>query len=401
MDLRKILTRPTLLLWLLFVFLEPFYLLPSGLPQPGDVLVLILVPMALYRWKGRLHRDLARPLRPLLWFVLWVFLVNYGWALVVSKWTMLKAYTIFPLYYVFNFAIFFALLLLYQRFGRIILRITITALFAAIGVQVAVSLASRGHSFRDAVFFNNANQLGYYALLAASMIAMSQKVLKISLLKASIALTGCAYLALISASRSGVAGIALLFFLIVFSNPRVILVASIAAVALLLVGPVAQSIDHVSQRMNRQHRYTFAEERAYDRIWKFKEYVIIGAGEGDVNRFNEDPKQHGREIHSSFATVLFSYGFIGITLFLWFIARIVRGSGFRLGIMLIPTLTHTAAHQGLRFTMLWVLLAFFVALKHANKAKPEASAPGPSAPGPSAPGPLAPSPLGDAEPIPV
>lgn len=397
MDLRKIVTRPAHLLWFVFVFLQPFYLLPSGLPQPSDVLLLILVPIALYRWKGRLHRNLARPLRPLLWFVLWVFLVNYGWALVLSKWTMLKAYTIFPLYYVFNLAIFFALLLLYQRFGRIILRSTVTALFAAVGVQVVVSLASQGHSFRDAVFFNNANQLGYYALLAASMIAMAQKELKISLLKASLGLTGCAHLALISGSRSGVAGIALLFFLIVFSNPRVILAASVVAVALLVVGPVSQSIDHISQRANRKSHYTFAQERGYDRMWKYKEYMIIGAGEGDVNRFSNDPKHHGLEIHSSFATVMFSYGIIGISLFLWFIVRIVRGSSVRLGIMLIPTLTHTAAHQGLRFTMLWVLLAFFVALKHASKTKPAQAAPAALIPRMDPP----PGPLGDAEPIPV
>jgi len=394
-DLSVVLKRPALLLWCAFVFLEPFYVLPSGLPQPGDVLVLLLIPVTIYGWNGRLNKHLARPIRPLLWLTVWVFLIDYGWAIIIGKWTMLKAYTIFPLYYVFNAAIFISVLVLFQRFGKVVLRMTITCLFVAIGVQVTVALAGRGHAFREAVFFNNANQLGYYALLAASMIAMSQRELKFSLLKASLGLTGCAYLALISGSRSAVAGIAILFVLLVFSNPRVIVAASIAAVVLMTLGPVSQALDHVSQRVNRQRHYTFAEERGYDRIWKYKEYMIIGAGEGDVDRFNTRPHQHGLEIHSSFATVLFSYGIVGFTLFLWFIIRVVRGSSFRLGIMLLPTLTHTAAHQGMRFTMLWVFLGFFVALKYvaSQEAKPKAPITSPELPIAHA--------LAAAEPIPI
>ena len=362
-DLRTILHVPVLAVWCLFVFMIPFYFLPSGLPQPGDVLVFVLVPVVLAGWNGRLNRLLSSAIRPLLWFTLWVCLINYGWALVAGKWTALKAYTIFPLYYIFNAAVFSTGIILYQRFGQLILRITLDCVVAAVMVQVTVAILARGQAYRDALFFNNANQLGYYALLAASLMAMAQRKLRIGLLKTSVVLLACAYLALLSASRSAVAGIAILFFLLVFQNPKIIIVASLAAVGLVTLGPVAQAIETVEQRVHRDRHMTFAEERGYDRMWKYKEYMIIGAGEGDVNRFNDNPRQHGREIHSSIATVLFSYGIVGITLFMWFVVRIVRGAPIRTALMLLPTLAQTVAHQGMRFTMLWVLLAFFVALK--------------------------------------
>ena len=69
------------------------------------------------------------------------------------------------------------------------------------------------------------------------------------------------------------------------------------------------------------------------------------------------------EIHSSAGTILFSYGIVGALLFLVFTWRLIRGARARLVITLLPPLLYTGAHQGLRFTTLWVVLAAFVALK--------------------------------------
>jgi hypothetical protein len=361
--LDELLRRPSLALWCLFVAFIPFYVLPSGLPQPGDVLVPLLVPVALLGFRGRLDKISRTSVRPLLWFTMWVLVVNFAWAFLEWKWTDFKAYVIFPIYYFFNFAIFAVALVIYQRFGELFLRLTLYAVFGAVMFQVGASFLYQTGLYRSALFFNNANQLGYYALLAASLIAMCQRRLGFGIVKASIGVTGCAYLALLSASRSAVAGIAILLFLLVFSSPRVIIVASLAAVVLTIGGPVAKAIDTIEARMNRHRKTTFIEERGYDRLWEYKEYAVLGAGEGDVQRFVDSPRKYGHEIHSSFATVLFSYGLIGFGLFCWFIVTLLRGSTLRNAVMLIPTLAQTVAHQGLRFTMLWVLFAIFVALK--------------------------------------
>jgi hypothetical protein len=364
-DVRQLARTPALVVWSLFVLMAPFYVLPSGLPQPGDILVLVLVPVTLLQWSGRLNRGFTRTLRALVWFVLWVCLVNYSWAIIVAKTAILKSFAIFPIYYLFNASVFLSVLVLYQRTGETILRMTVYMIFSAVMFQVLASFVIGGGMHRSVLFFNSPNQLGYYALLAASLIAMIQRRLGFGLLKASAGLTGCAYLALLSGSRAAIAGIAILLFLLVFSNPRIIIVASLAAVLLLTIGgPIVASLDRFQDRVttNRNPNLTFTEERGYDRLWTHSRYLAVGAGEGDVARFQHKKTSPG-EIHSSFATILFSYGIVGLALFLVFLRRLIQGSSMRSLAMLAPTLAFTLAHNGLRETMLWVLLAIFLALK--------------------------------------
>jgi O-antigen ligase len=362
-DLNALLRHPALLVWCLYVAATPFYVAPNGLPQPGDALIFLLVPATLFGWNGRLHRTLSRPIKPLLWFIAWVFVVNYGWALILWKWGNFKDYVAYPIFYSFNAMVFFCALVIYQRFGDLFLRLTTLTVFATVIFQVVASFFfSSKHGFRDSLFFNTPNQLGYYALLAACILVLTQRRLNFGLLKAACGVTGCAYLAMLSTSRAALAGIAILMFLLLFSNPKLIIAASLAAIALTTVGgPVARAIDDAQRRGIESRDSGFAEERGYDRLWKFKEHLLLGAGEGDHRRF--DTRTDAREIHSSAAGVLFSYGVVGAVLFVLFVVRLVRGSALRLSIMLIPTLVYTIAHQGLRFTMLWVLLATFVALK--------------------------------------
>lgn len=361
---RPLSQQPALVLWALYVFLIPFYVFASGLPQPSDLLVLVVFPLSLLGWNGKLLKGTPRVIRALIWFTLWTAAVNYAWALFTGKWTGLKDYLVYPVFYAFNVAVFSSGVILYQRYRDRFLRLTAYALFASVIFQVAASFAIGGHQLRGTMFFNNPNQLGYYALLAATLIAIVHRRLRLGTLIVGVGLTGCAYLALISASRAALGGIAVLVILLVFSNLRVILLATAAAVALISVGgPVSNAIDASAQRalQGKDNGKTFAEERGYDRLWRFKEYMVVGAGEGDNVRF--DPPNREHELHSSFATVLFSYGIVGCVLFLMFVGRLMKGSSFRAAAMLAPVAIYTTAHQGLRFTLLWVLLAVFVALK--------------------------------------
>lgn len=367
--IRQVLTRPGLLTWALFVLAVPFYVLPSGLPQPGDILIAPLLAAAFYGWSGRLPRAFTRTVRAMFAFVLWVMVVNYTWALAVGNFTILKSYAIFPIYYVYNASVFLVALVLYQRFGDIVLRVTVFVTVAAVVFQVAASFVFPAGKYRGELFFNSPNQLGFYALLSASLIAILQRRIRYSVAKAAAGLTGCAYLALISGSRAAIAGIAILVFLLVFANPRVIIAASVVAIALMSVGgPLTNALDTVQERVSqdRNPNTSFIEERGYDRLWHHAEYIAFGAGEGDVKRFQDRADSPG-EVHSSFATVLFSYGIVGLGLFLAFLWRLGRGASLRMLAMLLPTLAFTLAHNGLRGTLLWVLLAIFLIVKHPQR----------------------------------
>src|SRR3954468_7782987 len=140
--------KPAYLVWALFVFLGPLYVAPNGLPQPGDVLIFLVVPLALLVWDGRFDRTTARTLKPLLWFTLWVFVVNYGWAAVLGKFDRLKDFLIHPFFYLFNIAIFISALILARRHREPFLRLTTSVVYGTIFIQVIASFVFRGQPDR-------------------------------------------------------------------------------------------------------------------------------------------------------------------------------------------------------------------------------------------------------------
>lgn len=369
---RELVQEPALAAWAVYILLIPLYVFKSGLPQPGDMFVVILLPVALYRWNGRLSRDARSAFVSLIWFTFWVWCVDYGWALLLGDFKIFgpDAFLLHPLYYTYNALILLTALVLHRRHGELFLRITVYAVFVSIYIQAVASFVLPSSAFRGMLFFNNPNQLGYYVLLAASLIALTHRRLRLRLLTSGLALTCCAYLALLSASRAAAGGIAVLLVFLVFSNPKVIVLACVAAVGLATIGgPVTDAIALSEKRAQRKSNVGFFEERGYDRIWEHYEYLLLGAGEGGLSRFDETAHVKRMEIHSSAGTVLFSYGIIGSILFVLFVWRIVRRAAWGPILMLVPPLLYTIAHQGLRFTMLWVLLAIFLALKQERLAE--------------------------------
>ncbi len=364
--LRDLLRNPVLVFWSLFLMSIPFYVFESGLPQPGNILILIVIPLTLYGWNGRLSRGSVEPLRRLAQFTFWVLVVNVGWALVFGNWALRgDSFLIIPFYYFYNLLIFFLVLVLHQRYGDRLLVLTTYAVSGTVLFQVVASFVTRApNGLRSSLFFNSANQLGFYALLAACVVAMCQRRAKFGVLPSAIVLLGCSYLAFLSASRAAVGGIGVLFILLVFENPRIVVASSIAIVAALsLGGPVASLVDTTNHRIEYRSGESLIEGRGYDRIWTHSEHLVLGAGEGGKDRFAEEGS-HAMEIHSSVGTVLFSYGILGMFLFCAFAWSSLRGGIRRTVLMLVPAIIYTFTHQGLRFTMLWILFGLVVTLKN-------------------------------------
>ncbi len=146
----------------MYLVLIPIYVFKSGLPQPGDMFVLVLVPISLRGWRWKLPVSILTPVRALFWFVLWVCVVDYAWALMVGNFRLFgtDTFVLFPLYYVYNGLLFLVGIVLYQRFGERFLRLTLVTTNVTVIVQVAASFVFRGGA-RGEVFFNNPNQLGY------------------------------------------------------------------------------------------------------------------------------------------------------------------------------------------------------------------------------------------------
>jgi hypothetical protein len=375
-EITQVMRDPTLVVWSLFVLLIPFYVFSSGLPQPGDLLLVPLALIALRTWNGRLDRSARRPLSTLIAFTAWVIAVDWGWALILGNFGVFgpDTFLLFPVYYIYNTLVFLIVCVLYQRYGARFLWLTLHIVFCAVLVQAAASLLlHRGSTFRGSGFFNNPNQLGFFALVSASIIALGKRWLGFGTIKSGVGLTICSYLALLSASRAAVIGCGLLFALTVISNPRRIAVVGLVILGLVAIGgPISDALDETQQRLveNRYPQFTFFQERGYDRILANKEYWLLGAGEGGTGRFAETTLIGSTEIHSSLGTIFFCYGLVGLALFLTFLARVVEGAPLRSMIILIPTFTYTIAHQGLRSTPVWILFGVFVCITHMQRVAP-------------------------------
>jgi hypothetical protein len=363
----RVTREPSLLLWTMYLLLFPFYIFKSGVPQPGDMLVILMLPLALRGWNGRLNPMASRVVRALALFTGWVIFINYAYAIGMGRFGLFgkETFILVPIFYIYNAIIFFSVLVFYERYGARFLWLTLHVVLASAVLQVLISVIGAGARGRSMLFFNNPNQLGFFALLSASILAYGRRRLGFSALKSAVGLMACGYLALLSASKAALLGSLLLVAFAVFSNPRTVVLAAIVSLGLLFAGgPVTDALDRAQTRINAEQEYGFLEQRGYDRITNHQEYWVFGAGEGGLDRFADTNVIGDHELHSAAGTLFFCYGIFGTLIFLRFLWRLVEGAALRSILMLLPALAYSLAHQGMRFTMLWVLLGVFVCLKH-------------------------------------
>lgn len=346
----------TLWMWGLFLLGVPFYVFANGMPQPAYLLV---PPLVLVSLAGRPRSRSARSgssqgelLLVLLLFVAYATLVSLAWFLWLGDAAVLP----YPLYYAFNLALFWLALSLREEYQARFETFTARTIVVAIGVQVVLlGVAGGGGHLRQALFFNNPNQLGYFALLAASAVAVLRERGAIRIGWALAGGAGAAVLAVASLSRSALASLAVLALLACRRRPRVLAWGAIVLAA--AVFAVWQGLPLAARDRLFLQSLEIDDSlagRGYDRLVNHPWYLLLGAGEGAFGRFESFL---AGEIHSSFGTLLFAYGLPGAVLFSLFLFLVMRRCGGTRWLLLLPALAYGLTHQGLRFAMLWVLLA--------------------------------------------
>src|ERR1043166_9172860 len=115
-----------LTLWSLVVLLTPFYVFPSGLPQPADVISFLLLLVLARRWNGRLPWTVAQPLRYLIAFVAYIVVVDLAWSLSTLRFSLdaHDGFLLSPTYSIFNGLMFLTFLLMFQLYGERLLWLT-------------------------------------------------------------------------------------------------------------------------------------------------------------------------------------------------------------------------------------------------------------------------------------
>jgi hypothetical protein len=304
----------------------------------------------------------------LLLFVAYVVLINVMWATALGRFSLSgrDGLLIHPSYYVFNAAICLAGIVLNARFGRAFILITTYGAVLSVLLQTVASVfVHGGGDSRGMLFFNSPNQLGYYAVLCSTIVVFGAKRVPVSRWIVAGVFFSSGYLAVISMSRAAIIAVGVLAVLTLLSRPSAMLLAfGLFMAAFQLFDPAGEVLEHSVVRL--QSISETDPGRGYDRIWQHPEYWLMGAGEGALDRF-PDTQLEGHELHSSLGTLFFSYGVIGTLLFAGFLFHAARRGGVLALLQLTPAALYGLAHQGLRFSLVWVMVALIISVRSSGR----------------------------------
>ena len=362
----------------IYIVLCPFYFLPSGLPQLADAFgalsILCFLGLVLTTGGGiTIPLPAARPLRFACFFLVWVGIVTIANALLGADATIFLAI----LFYLYNvtFLLSFAVSLCYATNLQSKLSLLYAAVVVSILLQTTLGLLMRGQGLRATIFFNNPNQLGNYA---ASMVTVFFSLNHIGIKYFDktrnelfeLAIGGATFfLALLSLSKAALFGFSLVF-LVQFARNKLAWLLLIPALYFCFDRiSNSQTISRAKDRVASVQSDDTLAARGYDRIWRFPEYLAFGAGEGDFYRFRKSASHFVREIHSSFGTLLFSYGIVGVGLFGYMLYLIYSRNDWILLVYLSPIAVYSIAHNNLRSTVFWLALALAILCKVIKQAQ--------------------------------
>jgi hypothetical protein len=352
-------------LLMLYMALKPFYLLPSGLPQLADIVLVAAILLVFAAVPVVLTREYRAIAFSSFAFACYTLVVNTGWALVTESYGMI----VYGVFYSFNaLAVYLILRLAVFDCTKTVDFVTIGVVLGALIQAVYIPLFGEATpGGRETGAFNNPNQLGYYGLLCASLIALLSNVTQVSRLALGLGVGASIVLTLFSLSKAAMISTAMLLLLHFFRKPSQVVILVLVAILAAGLSEEATLLDNARSRLENigAQKDDSAEGRGYARIVNYPEHLAFGAGESGYSRF---PDIYG-ELHSTLGTVLFSYGLVGLFLFGRFVLRILFASSLRYFVYCFPAFLYGVTHQGLRFTPLWVLLTLIAVVYAARASK--------------------------------
>lgn len=366
--------------FILYLLLKPFYFFDSGSLQiadyvlfPGMVLYFIIHrPFGLFKQKS---------IQYLAGFLLVVLLVNSSYALLVFdnyQWQFIK-----PIFfYVYNSLVFVFCFCLFKTYTKKDFGTILLVIFVSLFIQYTLILLDidkgviNNFKGRDYNYFNNPNQLAYYSLTLLTFVFF----IKHQLLKVTYWVSLCVSLSLvlIICTTSFSVLIGGCFFLIMYGisidkkeyiKHVLLLLLPILLLISIKYTEVQDEYHRITARFeNPQQRLDSSiTDRGYDRIVNDPYYFFYGAGEGMYERFVPVATLRPQEIHNTFLSVFFSYGVLGGILFLLFLFRVFKNLPFSLLILILPVIVYNLFHNGIRFSITWVLIAYIYYVSRINK----------------------------------
>lgn len=359
-------------LFLIFVYLStsPFYVFPSGMPQPADIIMAIacLAPLTFYFISTRIKLNLVT-------FSFGTFIILAAGINIINFLNIKDLRFIFTvLFYTYNVCVFLSINIMMKKQFDMMLKVILFGVIISVGFETLYVFFTERVGSRASGTFNNPNQLAYFSILSFSILFVIRSHLKRYKLIDYIIFFCCFYTGFMSLSRSFIIIFPIFVLMIIFAKKHHFLLyvglftgaiitfatigvnfQKISFEEIMIIESVERKVNSIGQKNNDS-----LEARGYGRLIENPVYLILGAGEGGFKRFTKD-KIH--EIHSGIGTIFFSYGFIGLILFFTGLYGVLRNAPPSYWLLFGCVLTYGIPHQNFRFTLFWVFLAVLYNMK--------------------------------------
>ena len=363
--------RLVLLLFVGMLALLPVYVFHSGGVNLADGPMLLIMSYILLTHRKSemlMQNNTLIPLSAFLFWAVWVNMINF----LISNPVLC---VIASLQIIYTVLMFVTLTIFFHRTlkdVRAVKFIYLAVLLCTIMPLLTTGL-SIGFRSRQGLSFPNPNQLAYFAqiILAAVLILNNNanifhpeiKASKFIRLTTVVVFVFSHYYVLLSASRAGLVGVACLDLLALWKKKKLFLTAFISLV-IIFPAMIFMSSDNFSgmkiyKRMMAGGYYSGLAERTEGRF-NFEDLSLVFGG-GKANRSMEDEKKarEFKEVHNTFADIVYSYGMIGGGLFVSFIFFYFRTCSaviFNL-FALLSFLPFHLTHNMIRFRLMWIFYA--------------------------------------------
>ena len=367
--------RHWLLVPLLGVFLATrmYMVFASGYPQPADIALMLATAFLL---RPRDVDWMRRHFPAFLGVVIWAVVVNGTWSVLRGN----GGYALPMAYYVYNFVLVTFVATTRAQYRAALDRVLGWGVVAGAAGQLGLIL-SVGATSRASGSFNNPNQLGFWSICMMAVYILVRRPHQLQ--RDLLIIPALAYCQFVTTSRAGVLGFLLLIAIWlhqVTSRSRHRRLAMLVFGAMLLSAPALpaaatylgnlEMVGRFEARFNKSNAVDEVGLRNTDRITKYPQYTILGAGEGDLARF---PHSLPIEIHSTPGTILFSYGIPGSLLFLAFLIGVLRQLTWPQRGVAAALFLYSITHNGLRFPFFWFTMAVLLSESHYNRSRQRAT----------------------------
>ncbi len=367
-----------------YLLLKPYYFFSSGGLQISDYFLVIafFIFLLLSSKNNKYIKEEIKNNRLFIIFTILTFIINGLYFIIYGKFKFLLS----SIYYVFNLIAIIIFLVVFKNDDKFIIRFDKIIKFNLI-VQLILYFTRIGRFYyidRYMGTFNDPNQFGYYILISFAYISLFNYKLKNKPINLMIYFGISFFLIALSGSTGMLLGIFIMVALkIIYFLRRIYKCTSKIILAVIFLIPILVSIylmfdidfssignttifKRLSEKLNKVINYdeldgksysqlSIAEERGYDKLLIYPQYILYGAGEGLYERFNL--VAHIGEIHATFPSILFYYGIIPTIILLIWLYKNLKKVKLNYMIIYISLIVESFTLLNQRQALFWIIFA--------------------------------------------